>query len=71
MATSAERQRAHRARLAELGLVPISGVAPRASVAQLQMLMDALRINPDLEIVTLRDTKTGKFVAIDKVLANR
>lgn len=66
MATSAERQRAFRARKKQEGLVQVTGLVPRKAQADLMIIMQMLRDNPDLEIAVqcLRDTVSGRFVRI-------
>lgn len=66
MATSAERQRAFRLRKKAEGLVQVTGLVPRNAQADVMILMQMLRENPNLELAVqcLRDTETGRFVRI-------
>lgn len=66
MATTAERQRAFRKRLAAEGLKTVTVIVPEHAAWEVSCLAEALRDNPNLELVTLRDTRTGRFVKIGK-----
>lgn len=64
MTTSAERQRAYRQRQAAKGLVPVNGLVPSHLEAQVLDLLRVLRDNPHLELASLRDSVSGKYVRL-------
>lgn len=61
MATAAERKRAQRKRERERGLVPFSGMVHESQLADLMQVLELLRADEALTVMTLRNTVTGKF----------
>jgi hypothetical protein len=61
-ANAAKRQREFRARLEEQGLVSVTGFVPAHLAGELRDIMRILCENPDLEVGTFRNTKTGVFI---------
>jgi len=64
MTSSAERMRRHRARRAEADIVPVTVQVPAHCAADLVLLAECLRANPSLKVGTLRDTASGRVVAL-------
>lgn len=64
--TSAERQRAFRARREAEGFFQVSGIVGADQVAEVNQLLRILRANPDLvPVLTFRNAKTGRMVKIN------
>lgn len=61
MATAKERQAAFRARLAAEGKRPVNGIVHEHQMADVLLLMQMLRDNPDLEVGLVRNTRTGRY----------
>ena len=66
MSSSAERQRRFRARARALGVVQITGYVPASQAAAVRRLMEALLENRGLELGSLKDVKTGRYVRYDR-----
>lgn len=64
--TNAERQARFRAKKLDQGFKTVSVLVPLDRFADFGVALQMLRDNPDLEIGTLRNTKTGKLVSIRK-----
>lgn len=63
--TSAERQRAFRARREAEGFFSVSGIVASRQVAEVNQLLRTLRLNPDLVPVhTFRNVNTGRMVKV-------
>lgn len=61
MASSAERQRAFKAKLAEQGLRQVFGYVHEHQLSDLLLLVARLRDNPDLQVGPVRNTATGRI----------
>jgi hypothetical protein len=64
--TNAERQRKHRQRLTDAGLVQVNLIVPPHAVADLQRVAELLRANPDLTVARLASLTTGKLSGIKR-----
>ena len=60
--SNANRQREFRKRMEEQGFVQVTGWVPASQMADVQSVMRRLRDDGDLEIGTLRNTRTGRAV---------
>ncbi len=67
--TNAERQKRHRAKLQETGLVQVNLWVPAGAVADLQRAADLIRANPDLSVARLVNRVTGKLSGLKAVKA--
>lgn len=64
--TSAERQRAFRARREAEGFFQVSGIVGGDQIADVNQMMRILRANPDLvPVLTFRNVKTGRMVKVN------
>lgn len=61
MATSAERQRSYRAKMADAGLVPLTVYVPRDQQAAVYNLANRLCDDRNLEVGPVRNVVTGKM----------
>jgi hypothetical protein len=64
MATSAERQRNHKARLVEQGLCQCNIWVPAECLPELQRIAELMRANRNLVAGPCRDVSTGKLVSL-------
>jgi hypothetical protein len=61
MASSADRQRAFKARRAATGLVQCNVWVPAACAAELKLAAELMVADPDLRVARLMDVKTGRL----------
>lgn len=63
--SSAERQRAFRARREAEGFFQVTGIVGGDQVAEVNQLLRILRSNPDLvPVLTFRNVRTGRMVKV-------
>jgi hypothetical protein len=62
--TSAERQRAYRARQAAAGLVPLTIMIPESAIPEMRMLAEVLCAHPRMAPAMVRDEASGKMRSI-------
>lgn len=68
MASNAERQRRHKARMAAAGLVQVAVWVPAGAVAEVNAMAEALRIHRHLIPGPLFDSVSGKLVSLRKAV---
>ena len=65
--TNAQRQAIYRNRKAQIGLIQVTTMLPAEQAARFRSIAAKIAAmlteNPDLEIGTLRNTRTGKLVS--------
>lgn len=66
MATNAERQRAFRARKRAEGFSSLTLLVPERHRAELELLAQRLRADPDLEVGSPRNSRTGRLEKLFK-----
>jgi hypothetical protein len=62
--TNAERQRRFREMRATEGLTTVSGLVYEHQAAAVREMLRHMRDHPELEVCTLRDTETGRYVRV-------
>lgn len=62
--TPAQRQKAFRQKMADKGLVPVTGYVPAHLAGEMMAIMKQLADNPHLEPALLRDTISGRLVRV-------
>lgn len=64
MTKNAQRQSAHRARMAERGFVQCNVWVPAHAVADFKRAAELAAVNPDLTIARMVDIRSGKLVGM-------
>lgn len=64
--TNAERQARFRERKLQAGYKSVTVLVPVYRFADFGVALQLLRDNPHLEVASLRDTRTGRFVSLKK-----
>lgn len=62
--TNAQRQRLHKAKLAQAGLVQCNVLLPAEAVAEFKELAELIRAYPHLRASCARDPASGKLVGL-------